>query len=110
MIQTFTLHKYSARSACSGEGQNRIFGRRPIPSFSDDGQIRIFRQEVRLVFSDEGIIRIIDKENNGNIRKVLLVGHSLYMCRAFQPAVGVLGDWPPSGGASGTLPKALTFL
>ena len=38
----------------------------------------------------------------------LLVGHSLYMHRAFQP--GALGNWPPSKGASGTSPKALIFL
>ena len=38
----------------------------------------------------------------------LLVGHSLYMHRAFQP--GALGNWPPSKGASGTSPKALNFL
>ena len=35
----------------------------------------------------------------------LLVGHSLYMHRAFQP--GALGNLPPSKGASGTSPKAL---
>ena len=38
----------------------------------------------------------------------LLVGHSLYMHRAFQP--GALGNWPPSKGASGTSPKALNLI